>query len=129
MADPAPTLGLANHRLGPWDQGAGADLWGAGRGGNEPMAPGLARDLESMGLNSLSSPGRIRLFCGRGQSGLTGFLSALPLVGAIAAGLLLRRLVHCDENVKVARNAVWFLFIFPTFFFNDTASTESLFLA
>ena len=50
-------------------------------------------------------------------------------VASIAAGLLLRRLVRCDENVKVARNAVWFLFIFPTSFFLHIAYTESLFLA
>ena len=48
---------------------------------------------------------------------------------SIATGLLLRRLVLCDESEEVARNAVWFLFIFPTSYFLHIAYTESLFLA
>ncbi len=48
---------------------------------------------------------------------------------SIATGLLLRRLVLCDESDQVARNAVWFLFIFPTSYFLHIAYTESLFLA
>ena len=48
---------------------------------------------------------------------------------SIATGLLLRRLVLCDESEEVAWNAVWFLFIFPTSYFLHIAYTESLFLA
>ncbi len=47
---------------------------------------------------------------------------------SVAAGLILFRLVRCDESEVVARNAVWFLFIFPTAFFLHIAYTESLFL-
>ncbi len=50
-------------------------------------------------------------------------------VASLAAGLLFRQLVLCDEPDRVARNAVWFLFIFPTSFFLHVAYTESLFLA
>ncbi len=50
-------------------------------------------------------------------------------LASVATGLLLRRLVLCDESDKVARNAVWFLLIFPTSFFLHVAYTESLFLA
>ena len=50
-------------------------------------------------------------------------------VASIATGLLLRRLVLCDESDEVARNAVWFLFIFPTSYFLHIAYRESLFLA
>jgi hypothetical protein len=48
---------------------------------------------------------------------------------SVAAGLLLRRLARCDESEDVSRNAVWFLFIFPTSFFLHIGYTESLFLA
>jgi Gpi18-like mannosyltransferase len=50
-------------------------------------------------------------------------------IASIATGLLLRQLVRCDESDEVARNAVWFLFIFPTSFFLHVPYTESLFLA
>lgn len=58
-------------------------------------------------------------------------LAALVVSGfaSFAAGLLLRRLVSLDEPDSVARNAVWFLFIFPTSFFLHIGYTESLFLA
>ena len=48
---------------------------------------------------------------------------------SVAAALLLRRLARCDESEEVSRNAVWFLFIFPTSFFLHIGYTESLFLA
>ena len=48
---------------------------------------------------------------------------------SIAAGLILVRLVRYDESEEVARNALWFLLIFPTSFFLHIYYTESLFLA
>lgn len=59
------------------------------------------------------------------------FGAALLVSGAasICAGLLLRRLVELDHPAKVARLAVWFLFIFPTAYFLHIGYTESLFLA
>jgi Gpi18-like mannosyltransferase len=50
-------------------------------------------------------------------------------VAAIAAALLFRRLVELDHPAKVARLAIWFLFIFPTAYFLHIGYTESLFLA
>jgi hypothetical protein len=50
-------------------------------------------------------------------------------IASVAAALLLRRLARCDESEEVSRNAVWFLFIFPTSFFLHIGYTESLFLA
>lgn len=50
-------------------------------------------------------------------------------IASVATGLLFVRLTRCDESEGVARNAVWFLFIFPTSFFLHIAYTESLFLA
>lgn len=50
-------------------------------------------------------------------------------IASLAAGLLLQRLARVDEPEPVARNAVWFLFIFPTSFFLHIGYTESLFLA
>jgi hypothetical protein len=50
-------------------------------------------------------------------------------VASVAAGLLLRRLAELDQPEKVARLAVWFLFIFPTAYFLHIGYTESLFLA
>jgi len=59
------------------------------------------------------------------------FWAALLVSGAASvwAGLLLRRLVELDQPKKVARLAVWFLFIFPTAYFLHIGYTESLFLA
>jgi hypothetical protein len=59
------------------------------------------------------------------------FGAALVVSGAasICAGLLLRRLVELDHPGKVARLAVWFLFIFPTAYFLHIGYSESLFLA
>ena len=48
---------------------------------------------------------------------------------SLAVALLLKRLASCDESKEVSRNAVWFLFIFPTSFFLHIGYTESLFLA
>jgi Gpi18-like mannosyltransferase len=50
-------------------------------------------------------------------------------IASVAAGLLLQRLTRCDEPEEVARNTVWFLFIFPTSYFLHCGYTESLFLA
>ncbi len=50
-------------------------------------------------------------------------------VASVGAGLLLRRLTEVDQSAKVARLAVWFLFIFPTAYFLHIGYTESLFLA
>ena len=50
-------------------------------------------------------------------------------IASVAAGLLLQRLVRADESEAVARNSVWFLFIFPTSYFLHIGYTESLFLA
>ncbi len=50
-------------------------------------------------------------------------------LASVAVGLLLRQLVCCDEPERVARNAVWFVFIFPTSYFLHIPYTESLFLA
>ncbi|HVF56883.1 MAG TPA: mannosyltransferase family protein, partial [Pyrinomonadaceae bacterium] len=50
-------------------------------------------------------------------------------LASIAAGLLLLRLAAQDEEQRVARGAVFFLFIFPTSYFLHIGYTESLFLA
>lgn len=60
------------------------------------------------------------------------YLAAAFLVSgaaSILAGLLLRRLAELDHSLAVARQAVWFLFIFPTSYFLHIGYTESLFLA
>lgn len=59
------------------------------------------------------------------------FGSALVVSGvaSLCAGLLFRRLVAVDEPGRVARLAVWFLFIFPTAYFLHIGYSESLFLA
>jgi hypothetical protein len=48
---------------------------------------------------------------------------------SVAAGLLLQRLARLDWSPAVARQAVWFFFIFPTSYFLHIGYTESLFLA
>jgi hypothetical protein len=53
---------------------------------------------------------------------------AVSTVASIGAGLLLRRLAEIDVGKKIARNAVWFMFIFPTAYFFHIGYTESLFL-
>jgi len=69
----------------------------------------------------------------RGAAFFTGdyLLAAFVVSGfaSIALGLLLQRLVQLDHSPRVARYAVWFLFIFPTSYFLHIAYTESLFLA
>lgn len=50
-------------------------------------------------------------------------------IASVATGLLLQKLVRLDESETVSRNAVWFLFIFPTSYFLHIGYTESLFLA
>ncbi len=60
------------------------------------------------------------------------YLTAAFLVSglaSVAVALLLQRLARLDESRAVARNAVWFLFIFPTSYFLHIGYTESLFLA
>lgn len=59
------------------------------------------------------------------------FAAALAVSGlaSVAAGLLLQRLARLDHSAVVARQAVWFLFIFPTSYFLHIGYTESLFLA
>jgi hypothetical protein len=59
------------------------------------------------------------------------FWSALLVSGvaSICAGLLFRRVAELDQPAKVARLAVWFLFIFPTAYFLHIGYSESLFLA
>lgn len=58
-------------------------------------------------------------------------LAALVVSGfaSVAVGVIFVRLLRRDESEEVARNAVWFLFIFPTSFFLHIYYTESLFLA
>lgn len=50
-------------------------------------------------------------------------------LATIAAGLLLHRLVRADYSDSIARNAVWFLLIFPTSHFLHINYNESLFIA
>jgi Gpi18-like mannosyltransferase len=60
------------------------------------------------------------------------YFAAALLVSALAAvctGILFRHLVELDQPAKVARLALWFLFIFPTAYFLHIGYTESLFLA
>lgn len=59
------------------------------------------------------------------------FAAALVVSGlaSVCAGLMMRRLVELDQPPKVARLAVWFLFIFPTAYFLHIGYSESLFLA
>jgi hypothetical protein len=54
------------------------------------------------------------------------FISALA---SVAAGLLLYRLALLDEDERVARASVIFMFVFPTSYFLHIGYTESLFLA
>jgi Gpi18-like mannosyltransferase len=63
--------------------------------------------------------------------GRSHFGAALLVSGAasVCAGILLRELAELDEPAKVARLAVWFLFIFPTAYFLHIGYSESLFLA
>ncbi len=59
------------------------------------------------------------------------FLAAIFVSGlaSIAAAVVLRRLAEIDQEPAVARQAVWFLAIFPTSYFLHISYTESLFLA
>lgn len=50
-------------------------------------------------------------------------------LASVAAGLILYKLVGIDQRESVARNAIWFLFIFPTSYYLHINYTESLFLA
>lgn len=59
------------------------------------------------------------------------FLGALVVstLAAIAAGIILKRLVMLDYDEATARRAALLLFIFPTSYFLHIGYTESLFLA
>ncbi len=50
-------------------------------------------------------------------------------VFSLLAGILLYRLTMLDYSERVARRAVWFLFIFPTSYFLHIGYSESMFLA
>jgi hypothetical protein len=50
-------------------------------------------------------------------------------IAAIAAAILLRRLVEIDYSRSVAMRTVWFFLIFPTAYFLHVGYSESLFLA
>ncbi len=69
----------------------------------------------------------------RATAWLTGHYLAAAFVvsgvASVAAGILLRRLAELDHSPSVARQAVWFLLIFPTSYFLHIGYTESLFLA
>lgn len=54
---------------------------------------------------------------------------AVSTVASLAAAVELYRLAALDHSARLARAAVWFLFIFPTSYFLHTDYTESLFLA
>ena len=54
------------------------------------------------------------------------FVSAFA---SVAAGLLLYRLALLDEDERVARASVLFMFVFPTSYFLHIGYTESLFMA
>ncbi|MFN2507487.1 MAG: hypothetical protein ABR589_01805 [Chthoniobacterales bacterium] len=54
---------------------------------------------------------------------------AISGIASIAAGLLLQKLTRLDHSIAISRQAVWFLFIFPTSYFLHIGYTESLFLA
>ncbi len=73
-------------------------------------------------------PWLVRLFAVIFQDYL---LSAFIVSGLalIAAGLLLHKLVLLDLPDSVARNAVWFMLIFPTAYFLHINYNESLFIA
>lgn len=50
-------------------------------------------------------------------------------LASVAAGLLLHKLVRADFSDSTARNAVWFLLIFPTAYFLHINYNEGLFMA
>jgi hypothetical protein len=58
---------------------------------------------------------------------LSAFL--VSTVASVVAGVALARLFAIDNPPRLARGAVWFLFIFPTSYFLHTDYSESLFLA
>lgn len=68
---------------------------------------------------------------------LVGLLTSDLLIGAfivstlasLVAGVLLHRLAALDDPPDLARQAVWFLLIFPTSYFLHIGYTESLFMA
>jgi hypothetical protein len=53
----------------------------------------------------------------------------VTLLGAVAAGLALLRLASLDLGERLARAAVFLMFIFPTAYFFHTVYTESVFMA
>jgi len=50
-------------------------------------------------------------------------------IASVVAGVALARLIEIDYSRRLARDAVWFLFIFPTSYFLHAGYSESLFLA
>ena len=52
----------------------------------------------------------------------------VSLVGAVATALVFQRLAALDLNPKLARSAVFFMFIFPTAYFFHVVYTESVFM-
>lgn len=53
----------------------------------------------------------------------------ISALASVAAGVALARLFALDYPPRLARSAVWFLFIFPTSYFLHADYSESLFLA
>jgi Mannosyltransferase (PIG-V) len=62
-----------------------------------------------------------------GDAVAAGF--AVSAIASIIAGVALERLFAIDNPPRMARAAVWFLFIFPTSYFLHADYSESLFLA
>jgi len=52
----------------------------------------------------------------------------VSLIGSVAAGLLFYRLARLDLEDRLARAAVFFMFVFPTAYFFHTGYTESVFM-
>lgn len=73
-------------------------------------------------------PWLVRLFAFIFQDYLiSGFIVAG--FASIAAGLLFYKLIKLDFSDSIARNAVWFMLIFPTAYFLHINYNESLFIA
>lgn len=62
-----------------------------------------------------------------GGAVLSAFVVAA--IASVVAGVALARLFALDYPERLARNAVWFMFIFPTSYFLHTDYSESVFLA
>jgi hypothetical protein len=62
-----------------------------------------------------------------GDAVAAGFI--VSTIASVIAGVALARLFSIDNPPRLARRAVWFLFIFPTSYFLHANYSESLFLA